>query len=355
MRLLSFYVAKTTLVSLSIALVLFVGIELIFGLVNELRFVGKGDYTLGQAFTFLLLSMPQNIYQIFPMAALVGSLMGLGQLATRSELIVMQAAGLSPQVITLQLMKFALVLALLIWAFGEGVAPISEKVAQNLKATALSGGQTLRTPHGTWMRKGKQFIHIQEMHVGGHLEGITRYDFDDHMALIKASHASYADYINDQWVLYDIKETLIYSDHTKENYVTQEYWKDGIDPNVLQVVGVKYLDELSLIGLLKTIQYRKNNGLDTKPYQLALWQKIVQPFAVLVMIFLGAPAVFGPLRNATMGFKLLIGMLIGFGFYIFNELFGPLTLVYQLPPIIGAILPTLIFLGLGLVMLRRVS
>jgi lipopolysaccharide export system permease protein len=355
MKTLSLYVARTTLSALAITLVLLVGIELIFGLVNELRFVGKGDYGLSQAFTFLLLSMPQNIYQMFPMAALVGSLMGLGQLATRSELIVMQAAGLSPQKITLQLMKFAFVVAFLVWCFGEGVAPHSEKLAQNLKARSLSGGQTLRTPHGTWMRQGKEFIHIQEMHVGGHLEGITRYNFSEDMDLKKSSYASYADYINDSWVLYDIHETNFLTEKTTSDYIVQEYWEKGIDPNILQVVGVKYLDELSLVGLLKTIHYRKDNDLDPKPYQLALWQKIVQPLAVLVMMFIGAPAVFGPLRNATMGFKLFIGMLIGFGFHTVNELFGPLTLVYQISPIIGATLPTLAFFVLGMILMRRVS
>jgi lipopolysaccharide export system permease protein len=241
-----------------------------------------------------------------------------------------------------------------VWIFGEGLAPASEKLAQNIKARALSGGQTLRTDHGTWMRQGKQFIHIQEMHVGGHLEGITRYDFNDNMELKKSSFASYADYVNDTWVLYDIHQTEFLPNQTQSDYIDQEYWEQGVDPEVLQVVGVKYLDELSLWGLIKTIQYRNQNGLDAKPYILALWQKLVQPLSVLVMMFIAAPCIFGPLRNTTMGFKMFIGILIGFAFHTINELFGPLSLVYQIPPAIGAMLPTVIFLGLGLLMMRRV-
>lgn len=355
MRILSVYIARTALISLGITLILFVGIELIFGLVNELRFVGKGDYGLGQAFIFLVLGVPQMLYQMFPMAALIGVLLGLGHLASHSELIVMQAAGLSPQKITWQLLKFALILVLIVWLFGEYVAPASDKLALRLKAQALSGGQTISTPNGTWMRQQKSFIHIQQMQIGGHLEGITFYEFNDDMQLQKAKFASYADYINDAWVLYDIQETLFLDDRTQSRKITQEYWQDGVDPNVLQVVGVKYLDELSLLRLIKTIRYRKSNNLDVRPYTLALWQKILQPVSVLVMLFIGAPAVFGPLRNASMGVKLFMGLLVGFSFHIANELFGPLSLVYQLPPVLGAVLPVISFAVLGLILMKKVA
>lgn len=348
------YLWKSILVAIALVLSLFVGIEFIFSLANEIRYVGTGDYTTLHAISFILLSMPQQIAQLFPMATLVGTLLGLGILASRSELIVMRSSGLSVGDIIIAVLKLALILAVLVWFVGEWVAPKAEKMAHYQKSTNLSSGQALRTKHGTWMRDGDNFIHIQAIYAGQHLEGITLYQFDKDMHLQKASFANHADYKDDHWVLHDIQETSFEENKTSRRKITKLDWHSQIDPQILNIVGVKDLDELSLPGLWQTIQYRKANELDANPYKLAFWQKILRPIATLVMMFLAIPFVFGPLRSATMGLRMLVGVLVGFIFYTFNQLFGPLTLVYQMPPLIGACLPTLLFFIAGLFFLRRV-
>ncbi len=354
MNKITLYIGKTILMMISLTILLFVGLELIFTGVNELRYVGTGDYTLGHAAWFILLSLPENIAEIFPMAGLVGTILGLGMLASRSELIIMRVAGLSIQSIILAVMKIALILVAIAWLLGECIAPTLDKLAHRYKSVALSEGQALHTAHGTWMREGQNFIHIQSILNNQHLAGITQYHFDNNMILQKTSHAKEAKYIDHQWMMYDLEETQFEEGRTTQHSYSTQVWPSHIEPGVLNVVNVKDIDELSLSGLWKTMRYRQKNALDSKPYELALWQKIVRPFATLVMMFLAIPFIFGPLRSSTMGLRMLVGVFVGFGFYTINQLFGPLTLVYPISPMIGAWLPLFAFLGLGIYLLRRV-
>jgi lipopolysaccharide export system permease protein len=347
------YIWKSILVAILLVMTLFIGLELIFSFVNEIRYVGTGDYTLSQAIAFILFSLPAQIAQLFPMATLVGTLLGLGLLASRSELVVMRAAGFSVADIIVAVLKLAVVLGLCIWLIGEFISPVTEKIAHHNKAASLSAGQALRTTNGTWMRDADDFIHIQSMQPGGHLVGITLYQFDKQMRLQKASFAQFADYEQDHWILHDIQETNFEEGKTTRRKISELPWVSHISPEILSMVGVKDLDELSLIGLWQTIQYRQDNLLDVKPYKLAFWQKIMRPIATLVMMFLAIPFVFGPLRSATMGLRMLVGVLVGFVFYTFNQLFGPLTLVYHVPALVGACLPTILFFIAGLLFMKK--
>lgn len=348
------YIGKTILTMILLTILLFVGLDLIFSWVGELRYVGTGHYTIGRAAWFILLSLPESIAEIFPMAGLVGTLLGLGLLASRSELIVMRSAGLSIKDIIIAVLKVALFLVVIAWLLGECAAPALDKLAHRHKAIALSDGQALHTAHGTWMREGEQFIHIQSMQNSQHLLGVTRYQFDKNMALQKMSFAREAKYEDNHWIMYDIKETQFEGEVTIKKRMPSEAWPSHIEPSIINVLNVKDMDELSLKGLWKTMRYRQENALDAKPYELAFWQKIVRPFATLVMMFLAIPFIFGPLRSSTMGLRMLVGVFVGFGFYTINQLFGPLTLVYPLPSILGAWLPLFVFFGMGLFLLRRV-
>lgn len=355
MQRLNLYIAKHIIYGILLALSLVLAIELLFMLVNELRYLGKGDYQLWQIGAFIALTLPQKLYQYFPMAALLGTLMGLGTLAQRSELIVIRAAGWSIFQISVSVLKTAFVLALIAWILGEGVAPFTDKIANDIRAMALSGGQAMRTTHGTWMRDGDDFVHIRAMNVEKRIEGITRYHFDQNFKLIKSVFARYADYSTDHWILHDIHETTLLPDRVLTEMLAEEKWYSVIEPDILGVVGVKYYDQLSLVGLWRTIAYRQANGLNSDALELAFWDKWIQPFTTIVMMLLAIPFIFGPLRQSTMGLKILIGIVVGFGFFTFNSLFGPLMLVYECPPFLGSILPTLVFIALGIYMTKRVT
>ena len=101
------------------------------------------------------------------------------------------------------------------------------------------------------------------------------------------------------------------------------------------------------------MQYRKGNGQDSSRYELAFWRKLLQPVSIAVMLLMALSFIFGPLRSVTMGARVIMGVLTGFGFFITNEVFGPLSLVYSLPPFVGAILPSLLFAGVAALLLQR--
>jgi lipopolysaccharide export system permease protein len=354
MQRLTLYIAKHITQGILLALALVLAVELLFMLVNELRYVGKGEYSFWQMAAYVGLCLPQKLYQFFPMAALLGTLMGLGTLAQRSELIVMRAAGWSIFQISMSVLKTAFLLTLIAWILGEGIAPFTDKIGNDLRATALSGGQAMRTTHGTWMRDGADFVHIRSMNVEKRIEGITRYQFDQDLKLTKSIFARYADYVKDHWVLHDIQETSLMPDRVLTEILAEQQWYSVIEPDILGVVGVKDPDQLSIMGLWRTIQYRQANGLNSAILELAFWEKWIQPLTTIVMMLLAIPFIFGPLRQSTMGLKILIGIVVGFGFHTFNSLFGPLILVYSAPPIIGALLPTLLFAGFGGYVTKRV-
>ncbi len=353
MNKLTLYLGKTVLVSIFITLLFFVGLEFIFDMVSELRLLGTGDYTLAKVLAFIVLSLPQSIANLFPMAALLGTIMGLGLLAGRSELVVIRAAGWSIGDIIIAVSKLALILAICIMIIQESVVPLTDKWARQQKAWALSSGQTLNTSFGTWMRDGDSFIYIKDIDSDSHLEGITQYQFDQNMRLLRMQVAKVADFENGHFVLRDVTETQFHEDKVIESKFETKIWQSNIRPHILQVAGVKDLEDLTLNELLQTIEYRKANALNYKAYQLAFWQKIVHPLAIIVMMFVAIPFLFGPLRSTTMGFRLLVGILIGFVFYLFNQLFGPLTQVYAIPPFVGAILPTMLFFFLGIYLCKR--
>jgi lipopolysaccharide export system permease protein len=340
---------------IALILLLLVSLDLFFSLVNEMRQIGSGNYSLNDMAIVLLLSIPSRIVQMFPMSALIGTLMGLGVLASHSELIAMRAAGISIWKIVRMVLKFGLFLAALIFFLGEFIAPVCDRFAQNHKAFALSGGQALKTEQGIWMRDGNDFIHIHNMNISGRLEEIVRYRFDNDLQLQETSFAQSAEYHQNQWIMHEVETTIFYPEFLENRSAKTEIWKSDINPEVLRVSGVKYLDQLSLRGLWHTIQFRRANELEVGLYQLALWDKILRPLGILVMMFLGIPFIFGPLRHSSAGLRLISGILLGFSFHTLSASLGPFLVLYAWPAWVGAFLPIVVFLTLGAWLLRRID
>ena len=159
---------------------------------------------------------------------------------------------------------------------------------------------------------------------------------------------------NNIWTLENIHGTR-FSEHGTEVMVADQIQTpELLDTEILQASAVKHLERLTLVNLWRVIKSRIAQELNATEYQRAFWLKIVQPFAALVMIFLAVPFAFGPLRSASLGLKILVGVLVGFSFHTLNSIFGPLTAVTGLSPMLAAIIPTTAFLILGTWMVRRV-
>jgi lipopolysaccharide export system permease protein len=355
LRLFDWYVGKQLLQTLLMVVMLLLGLELFFGLIQELKWVGKGTYTLGAAFAYLSMSLPTKLYQLLPWAACLGTLVGLGSLAEHSELIAIRAVGVSIFRISLSVLKALTVFVLLALAIGEGIAPYLEEMASARRTAAISGGQTLQTAYGVWTRHGDNFIHIQSIQPDGSLQGVTRYHFnaDRHLASVSFANSARATRKGD-WILNDIRETHFDKDSTRVVTRQQEILSQLLEPALLKTTGMKHPEYLSLKALWKNIKHRSKHGLSATAYWVAWWTKLLHPLAMMVMGFLAIPFVFGPLRKANMGQKLMVGFLLGFVFFTINKTVAPLAVVYPIPPVVAVAAPIVLFSAFGAYLIRRI-
>lgn len=352
-KILDLYVGRTIVATTSLVLATFVGLSGIIKYVEQLRKVGEGSYDLLQALLFVVLSIPRDIEMFFPMAALLGALIGLGMLASSSELVVMQAAGFSKLNIGMSVLKTAVPLMIIVTLLGQWGAPQAQKMARDLRAFSLSGGSIVSVRSGVWARDVNDFIFIGKID-DNKLYGLNMWRFDNNKSLQNILFAEEVDYDKDnQWVMKNVQITDMRDDVLITKQTLPEYrWTTSLAPDKLAVVTVKP-EELSLSGLYDYVSYLKTSEQDASRYDLALWRKITQPFSIAVMMLMALSFIFGPLRSVTMGARILSGVIAGFTFYISSEFFGPLSLVYGIPPVFGVVAPSLVFLSVAVMLLRR--
>lgn len=351
-RVLDWYIARTLLGTVAVTLSVLISLSALIKFVEQLRKVGEGNYDMLAAVIYVLLSLPRDLEQFFPMATLLGGLIGMGILASNSELVVMQAAGLSRWNLISSAMKSAIVMILVVMAVGEWVSPVAESKAKELRTEAISGGSLFSSDKLVWAKDGEHFVSIGQVSARNLLQDISIYRFNDSLQLSSTTHARSGFYEKNGWTLTNVTHTYFSKNAITAQDAPTWRWSSSLTPDKLGIVTVKP-EALSIRGLLDYINYRANNEQDTSRYELALWRKALQPVTVCVMLLMALSFIFGPLRSVTMGARIIMGVLTGFGFFITNEVFGPLSLVYNIPPAIGAILPSLLFAIVATALLAR--
>ena len=353
MRTLDRYLGKTVIRGALVALLVLVAIDSFFAFLNEVQDIGRGSYGLADILLYVLLGTPQRIHTLFPMAALLGSLMALGGLAAHSELIAVRAAGVPVVRIVAAVLKAGLVLLLLAAAIGEWLAPPALRLAQDFRAEAQTGQVTFRSAHGVWARDGRDFIRIGEVLPDGDLRQVEIYRLDMAGRLTAMLQARGARYREGGWELEDGWEVSLAPTGFERRSLERRRWESGLTPALLNVVVIKP-EELSGRDLWRYVTYLEANGLDAGRYRLALWRRVLAPLAGLVMLFLSVPFVFGSLRGGSAGQRLLLGILVGVAFYLADQVAGNLAQVYGFSPLAAALMPSLLFFAAGLWILRRV-
>ncbi|OCH96856.1 LPS export ABC transporter permease LptG [Legionella jamestowniensis] len=354
MKLLDRYIAKTVLSAIALVTLMLAGLQIFILFVNQLDDIGKADFGIWQTALYVLLQMPYQVYLFFPLASLLGSLIGLGIMANNRELVVMRAAGMSIGQITRAVLKAAFIVILLVTITGETIIPRLAHWSNDQKMQALSGGQTLRTAHGVWVRNGNDFIAIGTILANNTLENVYQFRFDSTHRMRLARKIAKIVYVNNQWLAFNVEETIIDDNQTLARKIPKMRWDVSVKPSILRVSSNEP-DEMTLHELRQYLRAQKQNHQSALNYQLAYWQRLMQPLTTAVMMMLAIPFIFGPLRSSTMGSKILIGATAGFGFHIVNRFFGPVSQVFQWPAEIAAIGPTFLFALLGLYLMRRVK
>jgi lipopolysaccharide export system permease protein len=347
------YIAKTVLMAICMVTLMLVGLQIFMLLVDQLGDLGRGDYGIKEALVFMLLQMPYQVYLFFPIASLLGCLIGLGVMANHSELVVMRAVGLSIGQITMAVLKASLVVILIVTVLGETVIPFLSHYSRDYKVQAITGGQGLRTSGGIWLRFGNDFVTIGVVDSDTLLHNIYQFHFDEQHHLEFSRFIREARFAQQQWTAYDINQTNFLDNATGVQTWASLTWELPIKPQIVQLSSNEP-DEMTLHELNRYIREQRQSQINVQSYQLAFYQRIIQPFTTLVMMVLAIPFIFGPLRSSTMGSKLVVGISAGFGFHLLNHFFGPLSTVYQWPTLLAAFGPTIIFAVLGYYLMRRI-
>ena len=347
------YLGATVIRGALLALLVLVALSGFFALLGELGDLSNG-YGLTEALLYTALTLPRHAYELFPTAVLLGSLLSLGGLAAGHELMVMRASGMSVARVARAVLVAGLVLVVLAGVIGELVAPPGERYAQSMRSAAKTGYITLQSDYGFWARDGQNFINIRRVLPGAHLQDITIYEFDADRRLRTVLSAQTADYQDGRWLLRDIRQSDIDSSGVATEALGSREWRSLLRPELLDVLSVDP-ENLAAASLLEYIEYLEQNNLNSSRYRLAFWIKVATPFASLVMLLIAVPFVFGPLRSANAGARVLVGVLLGLAFYLLNQALNHVGLVYGLPPLLSALLPPAAFALGGAYAIRRVS
>lgn len=351
-KILERYIAKTVIFSTGLCALIIFAVLFLLTLLAEFKNIGEGDYGLIQAFFYVLLRLPNEIYQFSPMLILLGSITGLSILAAHYELAVMRASGFSMNKIILSVLWIAFFLTLLVSVLGEGIGPVLSSKAEIRKENAQNAGQAVVTAAGIWFHIGNNFIHVEHV-IGRHLlEGVTRYQFDQAHRLEAAYFAKKLIFHNNGWKMEGAVKTTFYPEQTKSTKLLDGPWDIKFNHNLFNV-GIVDPHEMPLPRLISFARYLEHNGLQSSEYWYDFWQRLLQPFAAFVMVFLAIPFVLSTMNRLPLGWRIIAGIMVGFIFFIMNALLGQLCIVYQVPTLLAAAIPPLLFGLIGIFLSKK--
>jgi lipopolysaccharide export system permease protein len=352
MEILDRYIGRTVAMGIASALLVIITLDTLISFAGEVGDIGKANYGVWQAIVYISLRMPQKLYELFPMIAVLGTMLGLGMLAGHHEITAMRAAGMSVLRLIGAVLKTALVITALAIFIGEVIAPPAVQYAKFNRVRAMESKISLNTDYGLWARDGNTYIHVRRVENDGRLVGISLYGFDDYHSLREITTAASAEFRDDAWQLQRVAIKRITADGIVQRSLEKLSWQTLLKPDMVNVVSVTP-ENLSIWKLYGYIDYLQDNGLDARHYQLSFWTKILAPLTITAMMLLAVPFIFGTMREVGVGQRVFVGFLLGLVFYIVSRLIAQAGLAYNIPPLAAAVLPTCLVLGVGTYLLAR--
>lgn len=379
-------------IAAAIAFVLFALLALFsfFDLINEIEEVGNAGYQLQQAFLYVGLSLPSRTYELMPIAALIGTIYALSKLASNSEFTIMRVSGMSTRRLGMTVLRIGLLFVALTYVLGEAVAPPAERVAQSAKLQAQGGAIAQQFRSGVWVRDAQRgeggtverlrFVNVQLVRPDGHTQGWSIFEFDRDYRLLSISRAEFGTFVRTAedgrpaWRLTNVIETRMPrpgpdaangpvpdekaaadsgdaadapAGRTEIVREQERLWSSDLTPEIFGVVLVKP-ERMAAFDLMQYVRHLADNQQQTEVYEIAFWNKVFYPLAVLVMMMLALPFAYLHVRAGSVALKIFSGVMIGIGFYMMNKLFSHLGLLNTWPPISVAALPSLVVLSVAL-------
>ena len=353
------YVGRSVLLTVLVVWLVLLGLDATMALSGEAKNIGTGSYTFGHAVAWTAYTVPRRAYTLFPMAAVIGALMGLGQLAATSELTALRAVGLSRRRIAISVAIALSLLTVLMVANGEVLAPWAQGKADALKLHARTNTDIAVARYsGLWAREGDTFINAQSgeeqlAEEGGSrllLHDVRLYKLAPDGRLASLTHAATVRHDADGWTLEKVRRDTFGERSASREEVASERWDSDLDATAL-ASGLAKPRSLSAMELRASIDYRKRNGLDAREFEDTYWSRWFYPLNVLALCLAAVPFAFGSLRSGGMGKRLFLGMLFALGFLLLQMFFGRMAgalkfdyrIAYALPPIVMLVVSRWLF------------
>ena len=354
MRLLTRYLAKEIYSSVAIVFAGLLGLFSFMDVIQELHDVGQGGYHLKDALIYVMLIMPTHIYELFPLAALIGSIFAIVQMANNSELMVFRCSGASLTQMIVAMLEIGMPLVLLCLLFGEVIAPPSDHLAQELSMKARNSKMTLKEfRSGIWVKDEHSFVRAQSVLPDTTLLNITIYEFDDTYHLRAITFAKHAAYTSEgQWMLDDISQTRFSEQGTTINNQASMVWHSTLNPSILNVL-LLLPEKMSSWDLYQYTKHLSENHQKTGRDEIAMWNKLIYPVAVLIMMLLALPFASYQRREGGISGKIFIGIVLGLSFHFGGKLFSNLGALNEWQPMFSATAISWIYLTVALVMMWR--
>jgi lipopolysaccharide export system permease protein len=380
MRLYEKYFARQVYLAFIFVLFAFSALFFFFDLINELNTVGHGNYKLGYAVLRVALQTPSRFYEIIPVAALISTIYVFAQMAANSEYTIFRVSGLSTGQALRSLVKIGIPLVAVTYFVGEVVGPYSDQLSERVRLEALGSAVSTNFQSGVWVKdtltareNGEQvtrFVNVGELMPDATISNVRIYEFDSRFRLTNLRIAQSGRYEgNGHWLLKGVTDTALSSiphalaqptDALNPVYraaqiVHPEYsLRSELTPQILSVLLISP-DRMSMFNLFRYIQHLTENHQDTQRYELALWKKLLYPFAVLVMLVLSLPFAYLHTRAGVVGVKVFGGIMLGMSFQLVNTLFSHIGTLNTWPAPMTAATPALIYLMLGFAGLKWVD
>ncbi len=348
------YLGRTVFFGTLLALLILFSIDSIIDLINDLESVGKRGFTVRHAILKLLFGMPQRLYEFMPTALLLGTLIGLGGMAARSELVALRSVGVSKLRILWSVLKVGILLIIVsIWV-GEYIAPTTEGYVRSLNKTSDMRKISIRSRHGLWVRDRNRFINVQQVFPDYRMTDVWVYELNEEHKLKRASFAKSAVYEKGVWRLYNIRHSLISTQGIETVAAQEEHWERLVSPDLFDVMTVKP-EFMSAKKLKKYVKYLDENELNSLRYQLAYYNRFAVPLSGIAMLLLAVPFVFRSVRAGGLGQRIALGIAIAVVFHLLSRILSNASVVYGFPPLLGAFFPTLLVIVIATITFKRMA
>ncbi len=346
------YLYRTVLVYAFMALAVLVTLGALFLFISQQSDVGVGNYNAGEALMFTFFNLPEQAFELLPIAAMIGALMGLGNLAAGSELVVTRASGVSVWRTTWPVGLAGLTMALAMYGLGEYVAPPMAQWAKREKTTAKLADISFAGSSGAWVKDGNLILRVQTGEVDQAFGGVSLFELDGNRlkSVKRAARISVAE--PGRWRLHDVATTRFTDDRVESEVVPEMTMTSSVNPDFLGLAATDP-DLLTLRGLASYIDHLRRNSLGTAAYEIGFWSRIARLFAVIVVTLLALPFVFGPLRTTGAGARTVIGVLLGVVFFVITGMVEKGGQLFGANPVLIGWLPTAVIGFLTFVAISR--